>query len=105
MISGFGENSRVLKWIFERVDGKQDVQDSAVGFLPKDGAIDLNGIGEDVDMRELMSVPADYWLDQLDDVEKYYHEQFGEDLPQELWDEVNNFRQRLSNTDQSVKAV
>ena len=95
-ILGFGENSRVLKWIFERVDGKQDVRETPVGLLPVDGSIDLKGLSEKVDMKELMSVPSEYWLEQLDDIERYYTEQFGEDLPNELWDEVNSFRERLS---------
>lgn len=95
---GFGENSRVLKWIFERVQGKHGVKESPVGYLPENDALDLNGLKEEVDMKELMSVPTDYWLEQLDDVEKYYTEQFGEDLPKELWDEVHSFRERLTKS-------
>ena len=45
-----------------------------------------------------MSVPTDYWLEQLDDIEKYYNEQFGEDVPQQLWDEVHAFRERLTKS-------
>lgn len=100
-ILGFGENSRVLKWIFERVDGKHGVKESAVGLLPENEGIDLNGLGE-VNMKELMSIPTEYWLKQLDSVEQYYKEQFGADLPQELWDEVNSFRDRLTS---SVRAA
>lgn len=51
-------------------------------------------------MKELMSVPTDYWLEQLDDVSKYYEEQFGDDLPHELWDELNAFRTRLQQQQQ-----
>lgn len=43
-----------------------------------------------------MSVPKDYWLEQLEDVGEYYEEQFGDDLPKELWEELNTFRQRLT---------
>lgn len=95
----------MLKWVFERVNGKQGVQESPVGLLPKNNSIDLNGLNEEIDMKELMSVPTDYWLDQLDDVENYYKEQFGEDLPQELWDEVNSFRDRLTTSERSVRAA
>lgn len=98
---GFGENCRVLKWIFDRVDGKHGVKNSSVGYLPEDDAIDLSGL-DDVDMKELMSVPTDYWLEQLDDIEKYYEEQFGEDIPQQLWDEVRAFRKRLTNTSRAA---
>ena len=95
--AGFGENCRVLKWVFDRVDGKQDVEKSTVGYLPKNDALDLSGLAA-IDMKELMSVPTDYWLEQLDDIEKYYNEQFGEDIPKQLWDEVHAFRERLTST-------
>lgn len=95
--SGFGENCRVLKWVFDRVDGKHGVQESTVGYLPENDSLDLNGLDK-VNMKELMSVPTDYWLEQLDDIEKYYNEQFGEDIPQQLWDEVHAFRERLTKS-------
>eukprot|EP00111_Clytia_hemisphaerica_P024730 TCONS_00072895-protein len=95
---GFGENCRVLKWVFDRVDGKHGVQKSTVGYLPENDALDLNGLDEDLNMKELMSVPTDYWMEQLDDIEKYYNQQFGEDIPQQLWDEVHSFRERLTKS-------
>jgi len=91
---GFGENSRVLKYICDRIDGKDIAEESPVGLVPKNNTVDIEGLGE-LNMKELMSVPTDYWLEQLDDVSKYYEEQFGDDLPQELWDELNAFRTRL----------
>jgi len=94
---GFGENCRVLKWVFDRVDGKQGVRESTVGLLPENDSLDLTGL-DDVNMKELMSVPTEYWMEQLDDIEKYYTEQFGEDIPAELWDEVHSFRERLTNS-------
>lgn len=90
-----------MKWIFERCDGKHGVIESAVGLLPENGSMDLNGLGK-VDMEELMSVPTDYWLKQLDNVEEYYKDQFGEDLPKELWHEVHSFRNRLTSTVQAA---
>ena len=86
-----------MKWVFDRVDGKQGVQKSTVGYLPENDSLDLNGLDK-VNMKELMSVPTDYWVEQLDDIEKYYNEQFGEDIPQQLWDEVHAFRERLTNS-------
>lgn len=91
---GFGENCRVLKYIFDRVEGKDVAVDTPVGLIPKEGSIDTEGL-EKINFDELMSVPKDYWLEQLDDVAQYYDEQFGEDLPSELWEELNNFKQRL----------
>ena len=93
--SGFGENCRVLKYIFDRVEGKDVAVDSPVGLIPKEGSIDTKGL-ETVNFEELMSVPKDYWLEQLEDVGEYYEEQFGDDLPKELWEELNTFKQRLT---------
>jgi len=97
---GFGENIRVLKWIWERIEGKDVATESTVGLIPKEHTIDLEGLEEDVDMSELMSVPTQYWLEQLDDLEKYYTEQFGKDLPQDIWDEFTDFKGRLQSSSQ-----
>lgn len=94
---GFGENSRVLKWIFERLDGKTDNANvTPVGHVPKEGAIDLSGLTQDIKMKELMSVPKDYWMSQFEDLENYYKEQFGEDLPQTIWNELNQTKERFN---------
>jgi len=93
---GFGENIRVLKWIWERIEGKDVADVSPVGLVPKDGTIDISGL-EDLNMEELMSVPCEYWLEQLDDLEKYYTGQFGADLPQGIWDEFYAFKKRLQD--------
>ncbi|XP_047127738.1 phosphoenolpyruvate carboxykinase, cytosolic [GTP] isoform X1 [Hydra vulgaris] len=94
---GFGENCRVLKWIMERVTGKVNAVVSPVGLLPDIGGLDLSGLSEKINIDELMSVPTSYWNNQLDDLEKYFSEQFGSDLPNELWDQLKSFRERLSN--------
>lgn len=93
---GFGENIRVLKWVWDRIEGKDVADESPVGFVPKDGTIDISGLGE-LDMDQIMSVPKDYWLEQLDDLEKYYQGQFGKDLPQEIWDQFNALKDRLQS--------
>lgn len=95
---GFGDNIRVLKWIWDRIEDKDVGKDSPIGLLPKDGTIDLSGLNEEVNMEELMSVPTDYWLEQLDDLEKYYNEQFGSDLPEGIWEQFNALKQRLQSS-------
>lgn len=87
---GFGENGRVLKWICERLEGKTDnSNETPVGHVPKVGSIDLSGLTKEVKEAELMSVPKEYWMGQLDDLKHYYEEQFGDDLPKPIWDEFN----------------
>ena len=87
----------MLKWVWDRIEGKDVADKSAVGYVPKDGTIDLSGLDK-LNMKEIMSVPKDYWLDQLDDLEKYYNDQFGSDLPQGIWEQFHAFKKRLQDS-------
>jgi phosphoenolpyruvate carboxykinase (GTP) len=81
---GFGENSRVLKWVFERVDGKSAVDRTAIGLLPAAGALDTTAL--DVpqdDLDTLLSVDVDGWLAAVPQIRQHF-EQFGEHIPAEL---------------------
>ena len=81
---GFGENSRVLKWVFERVDSKSAVNRTAIGLLPAAGALDTTAL--DVpqdDLNTLLSVDVDGWLAAVPQIRQHF-EQFGEHIPAEL---------------------
>ncbi len=81
---GFGENSRVLKWVFERVDGKSAVDRTAIGLLPAAGALDTTAL--DVpqdDLDTLLSVDVDGWLAAVPQIREHF-ERFGENIPAEL---------------------
>ncbi|XP_065675998.1 phosphoenolpyruvate carboxykinase, cytosolic [GTP]-like [Hydra vulgaris] len=93
---GYGENSRVLKWVFDRINNKDVAEESPVGLIPKEGSLDVSGL-DSINLKELMSVPKEYWVNQLNDLENYYKEQFGKDLPDDIWNELHNFRERLKN--------
>ncbi len=81
---GFGENSRVLKWVFEACDGTAKSVDTAIGTMPTADAIDLpEGVSEE-DMRELLSVDVDGWLKEVEDVRTNHYPKFGDHLPKEL---------------------
>ena len=81
---GFGENSRVLKWVFEACDGTAKSVDTAIGTMPTPDAIDLpEGVSEE-DMRELLSVDVDGWLKEVEDVRTNHYPKFGDHLPKEL---------------------
>ena len=81
---GYGENSRVLKWVFERVGGSAEAVDTAIGRLPAPGSLDLNGleVAED-DLATLLSVDADGWKAAVPQIEAHFA-QFGEALPAAL---------------------
>jgi phosphoenolpyruvate carboxykinase (GTP) len=93
---GFGENGRVLKWIFERCAGTAKAVETPIGNLPAGGALDLTGLDavERDDLDELLRVDVEGWLEELPLISKYY-DQFGSHLPEELRDELRGMKERL----------
>ncbi len=93
---GFGENSRVLKWICERIEGTADAVETPIGYVPTPDALDLNGLDvPDAHVKELLSVNVNDWRSELPDLREFYAG-FGDHLPQELLTELNVLDQRLS---------
>jgi len=94
---GYGENSRVLKWIFERTEGAGGSVETPIGHLPTPDAIDRKGLSVSAsDMQQLVEVDRDAWLSELDGIRQHYAK-FGEQMPQELWDELKTLEERLRN--------
>ncbi|MEY9214258.1 phosphoenolpyruvate carboxykinase (GTP) [Thermobifida halotolerans] len=92
---GFGENSRVLKWIIERLDGTAEARETPIGRLPAPGSLDTEGLdlpAEDLDL--LLSVDREVWKQEADLVPEFF-KSFGDHLPGELWDEYEALRRRL----------
>jgi len=102
MWPGFGENSRVLKWIFERCAGTTDAVATAIGNMPTLDGIDFNGLDiTEEDIANLMRVDTDAWLSELDGIEEYYAT-FGDQLPKELKNQIQNLRERLEASQEAV---
>jgi phosphoenolpyruvate carboxykinase (GTP) len=92
---GYGENSRVLKWICERIEGTGKAVETPIGYVPAPGAIDTSGLSiPDADMAELLKVDTNDWLREVESIKKHYS-QFGDRLPQGLKDELSALEQRL----------
>jgi phosphoenolpyruvate carboxykinase (GTP) len=92
---GYGENSRVLKWIFERCEGTAKAQETAIGFVPAPGSLDLGGLDvPDEDLAELVSVDVEGWLAEMPLIRKFYA-QFGDRLPAHLLAELDTLQARL----------
>jgi len=92
---GYGENIRVIDWIIRRLDGEEGIgQKTAIGVIPTKGSVSLNGLG-DINWDELMSVPAEYWHDDVKEVRKFLEEQVGPDLPQAVRDEMDAQEKRI----------
>ena len=92
---GYGKNSRVLKWICERIAGGGRAQKTAIGNLPTPDALDLSGMDISADaMKALTSVDQAGWRKEIEDVAANYA-RFGDHLPQALTDQLNELRKRL----------
>ncbi len=92
---GFGENSRVLKWIVERINGKGEAVETPIGYLPASDSIDTSGIDvTDAQMDELLNVDIDEWLNEIKSIREHYA-RFEDRLPQALSDELDSLEVRL----------
>ncbi|MFI6500495.1 phosphoenolpyruvate carboxykinase (GTP) [Nonomuraea typhae] len=90
---GFGENSRVLKWIVDRLNGEAQAVPSPIGLLPKE--LDTEGLQlAEEDLQTLLSVDKDVWREEAAQIPPHF-EKFGTHLPKELWEEYNALLDRL----------
>jgi phosphoenolpyruvate carboxykinase (GTP) len=93
---GFGENSRVLAWVAERCDGRGGVQETPIGLVPSEGAIDTTGLDVSPEaMAKLLDVDPDEWRAQLPQLREHFAT-FGDDLPAELAAQVEALEARLN---------
>ena len=90
---GFGDNIRVLKWIFERTENTNNGVESEIGYLPVKGAISGLDISE-TDINSLFSIQKDKWKAEVKDIEEYF-KIFGNRLPEGLKEELINLEGRL----------
>ena len=92
---GYGENSRVLKWIVERLAGTGKAVETPIGNLPGTGDIDTAGLDvSDSDMAELLKVDKDAWLAEVESIKENY-KTYGDRLPKELSDQLAALEKRL----------
>ncbi len=92
---GYGENSRVLEWVFERVSGGGDAIETPIGHIPAPGAIDIEGTDvSKEDLEELLRVDRDEWRAEVPLIREHFAK-FGDRLPSELLTAVDDLEQRL----------
>jgi len=96
---GFGENGRVLKWIFERCEGTAKAIETPIGNLPAPNAIDTSGLSDVTpeDLSELLRVDVAGWLHELPLISQYY-DQFGSHMPSALRDELRLLKEGLEGS-------
>jgi phosphoenolpyruvate carboxykinase (GTP) len=93
---GYGENSRVLEWVFERCAGRGEAVKTPIGYLPADGTIDIDGLAVPPEaMNELLKVDPDEWRQELESIAAHF-ERLGDRIPPELLDELTRLEKRLS---------
>jgi len=94
---GFGDNSRVLKWICERLDGTADAKETPIGMLPTKESLDVSGLNITAEQLDLLlTVDTDVWKEEAAHIPKGY-KIFGDRLPEELWKEYEALVQRLES--------
>ncbi|VFU12388.1 Phosphoenolpyruvate carboxykinase (GTP) [anaerobic digester metagenome] len=92
---GFGENSRVLKWMCERIEGKVGARKTPIGLLPEDGGLDLTGLNIPAEnMKELLAVNSDAWKAEIPSLEEHFA-QFGRRLPARMKKQLDELKARL----------
>jgi phosphoenolpyruvate carboxykinase (GTP) len=92
---GFGENSRVLKWVFERVDGDAAAVETPIGLLPTPDGLDTSGLDiEPADLEALLAVDVAGWRDAIPQIREHYA-RFGDDIPAALQLAVDTLERQL----------
>ncbi|MFB9906662.1 phosphoenolpyruvate carboxykinase (GTP) [Allokutzneria oryzae] len=92
---GFGENSRVLKWVIERIEGKAAANETAIGHVPTAEALDLSGLDVDpATVDKALAVDADEWRAEVPLIEEWF-DKIGDKVPSLLRDELAALKQRL----------
>ena len=94
---GFGENSRVLKWIFERSEGTGKANKTAIGYMPTTDALDVAGLNvSPADMTELLKLDKEEWQAEIASIKEHYAK-YGEQMPAELLNQLKALEERVSN--------
>ncbi|MCL2208548.1 MAG: phosphoenolpyruvate carboxykinase (GTP) [Treponema sp.] len=95
MWPGYGENSRVLAWMFDRCDNKDNCLETPIGFLPKPGSIEAPAGTSAETLAELTKVDIDGWKKEIADIKDKHYSQFGDKLPKELYDLLDVLEKEL----------
>ena len=92
---GFGENSRVLKWILDRIDGEAQAVETPLGLVPEIDGIDTSGLDlNDLAMQRLLEVDSDSWSEEVPLIEEHL-KAIGDRLPKEMTSQLDNLKARI----------
>ncbi|MGZ5414446.1 MAG: phosphoenolpyruvate carboxykinase (GTP) [Aeromicrobium sp.] len=92
---GFGENSRVLKYIVDRLEGKVEATETPIGYVPAPGSLDVDGLDvTDEQLAKAVAVNPEEWKTEIPHINEWFNK-FGNELPTVLWTELDNLKTRL----------
>lgn len=92
---GFGENSRVLKWVIDRIEGNVEAEESVVGYTARAEDLDLDGLDTPIeDVREALTADPELWKEDVADSRRYL-EGLGSRIPQEIFDQLKKLDERI----------
>ncbi|WP_374761849.1 phosphoenolpyruvate carboxykinase (GTP) [Nesterenkonia aerolata] len=95
---GFAENSRVLKWVVERIEGTAEAQETPIGFTPTPEALDTTGLDiTEADLHDALKVDGQEWAEELADIENWFA-RFGDSLPDSIVAELDELRRRVKTS-------
>jgi len=94
---GFGENIRVIDWMLRRLDGEDVAVESPIGYLPKKGSINMEGLEKPVDWEELFSLPKEYWKSDSKEIHTFFEQQIGADIPPDMRKEMEAQEKRIES--------
>ena len=92
---GFGDNSRVLKWVIDRIEGNVDADETVVGYTARAEDLDLTGLDTPIeDVREALTADPELWKEDVADSRRYL-EGLGSRVPQEIFDQLKKLDERV----------
>ena len=99
---GFGENIRVLEWIFNRTEGiENNATASPIGLVPTKEGIDIEGLDiKNEDLDELFKLDKQFLLDEIAQIQNYFDENVGDSTPKEIYKQIENLKQRVLKMEQ-----
>jgi phosphoenolpyruvate carboxykinase (GTP) len=101
MWPGYGDNSRVLAWIFDRCNGVDNAVETPIGYMPKEGAINTDGLADyyKETLPQITKVDVEGWKKELADVKENHYPKFGKHLPKELSEIIDMIQDRLNKAE------
>ena len=92
---GYGENSRVLKYVVDRIEGNVEAVETPIGYVPAPGALDVDGLDvTDDQLAKALTVDAEEWKVEIPQIEEWF-KKFGDKLPAVFWTELDGLKVRL----------